>query len=170
MNEDSARQLNLLCKDVTETDLAYIAGLFDGEGSISTVFSNNKKNHLYLTICITNTDREILEWIKDILGGSIGIHHRPRGYRTCYRWVINHRLAIGRIMNALYPYLRIKKKQTELLLKLLNTFQSQPGSGVIGGKQTKLSFSEEYWNEIKHIVEDIRKLNMRKLARLKTVR
>ncbi len=60
-----------------DIDLAYIAGLVDGEGCIMIT----KENRLYteakhgyrfwLQVKITNTNKAVLEWVKDLFGGSV---------------------------------------------------------------------------------------------------
>ena len=62
-----------------ETDAAYIAGLFDGEGSIYYVKRTEKKkkhkgkgyrisNSLRLSMEITMTDQSVLAWLHEVLG------------------------------------------------------------------------------------------------------
>ena len=66
-------------KVVPETDRAYIAGLFDGEGSIHFKRGPEKKkkhkgkghrisNSLRLSMEITMTDRSVLMWVHEVLG------------------------------------------------------------------------------------------------------
>jgi len=49
-------------RKLTETEKAYIAGIIDGEGHVSV---KNRK------IAISNTDKNLMDWLKDKLGGSI---------------------------------------------------------------------------------------------------
>ena len=65
---------------IPDTDKAYIAGLFDGEGSIHIRRGIEKKkkhkgkpgyrlsNSLRLSMEITMTDRSVLMWVHDTLG------------------------------------------------------------------------------------------------------
>ena len=64
---------------IAETDIAYIAGLFDGEGSIHFKRGIEKKkkhkgkgyrmsNSLRLSMEITMTDRSVLAWVHEVLG------------------------------------------------------------------------------------------------------
>ena len=65
---------------ITDTDKAYIAGLFDGEGSIHFKRGLEKKkkhrgkpgyrmsNSLRLSMEITMTDRSVLTWVHEVLG------------------------------------------------------------------------------------------------------
>ena len=63
----------------TETDIAYIAGLFDGEGSIHFKRGIEKKkkhkgegyrlsNSMRISMEITMTDQSVLIWLHEVLG------------------------------------------------------------------------------------------------------
>lgn len=48
-------------------DWSYVAGFFDGEGSISIKNAKNKANTKFYTVCIAQKDRKILEEITEFL-------------------------------------------------------------------------------------------------------
>ena len=96
--------LNGLYKMVPETDRAYIAGLFDGEGSILFIGGIEKKkkhkggghrlsNSLRLSMEITMTDKSVLTWVHEVLGVGT-LTKKPRKgkrkdgtpYLMQYRW------------------------------------------------------------------------------------
>ena len=58
---------------IPETDRAYIAGLFDGEGSIHFKRAPEKKrsgtyNCMRISMEITMTDKSVLMWVHEVLG------------------------------------------------------------------------------------------------------
>ena len=58
---------------VPDTDKAYIAGLFDGEGSIHFKRAPEKKrsgtyNCMRISMEITMTDKSVLMWVHEVLG------------------------------------------------------------------------------------------------------
>ena len=64
---------------IAETDIAYIAGLFDGEGSINFTRRPEKKkkhkgkgyyisNSQRISMEISMTDRSVLIWLHEVLG------------------------------------------------------------------------------------------------------
>ena len=89
---------------IADTDLAYIAGLFDGEGSIYFKRGIEKKkkhtgkghrlsNSLRLSMEITMTDQSVLIWVHEILGvGTLnkkprkGLRKDGTKYLMQYRW------------------------------------------------------------------------------------
>ena len=104
---------------VSESDIAYIAGLFDGEGSISYKQYMRKRKHqkkAYPTwsirMEIAMTDRSVLIWLHEILGvGTVN----PKRYKTKYtvgwkkqgRWRCQFRDAYY-VARPLWPYVHVK--------------------------------------------------------------
>jgi len=89
---------------ITNEDIAYIAGLFDGEGSIYYAKRKEKKkkhkgkgyrisNSLRLSMEITMTDQSVLTWVHEVLGVGT-LNRKPRKgkrvdgtkYLMQYRW------------------------------------------------------------------------------------
>ena len=78
---------------IPETDKAYIAGLFDGEGSIHFKRGIEKKkkhkgkgyrlsNSMGISMEITMTDRSVLMWLHEVLGVGT-LRKKPRkGFRV----------------------------------------------------------------------------------------
>lgn len=65
----------------SQIDLAYMAGIFDGEGSVWT--RKTKDNQLEFHIQISNTVPSVLDWMINIL--KIGsIHNAPQNSQTHY--------------------------------------------------------------------------------------
>ena len=60
---------------VEEWKIAYFAGIIDGEGSIiiaKQAIRKGRKNHTYsLRICVVNSNKILLEWLRTNFGGSI---------------------------------------------------------------------------------------------------
>ena len=89
---------------ISDTDKAYIAGLFDGEGSIMMRRGIEKKkkhkgkgyrmsNSLRLSMEITMTDKSVVMWVHDVLGVGTFREKRVKGkrkdgtpYLKQYKW------------------------------------------------------------------------------------
>ena len=81
---------------MSETDIAYIAGLFDGEGNINYAKrreKKKKKGKVYETDCwrismeIAMTDKSVLVWLHEVLGvGTLNPKPRKNGHKMQYRW------------------------------------------------------------------------------------
>lgn len=97
-----------------QTDYAYIAGLLDGEGTI------NVSNTLLLFIRIRNTNKAVLEWVREIMGSG-NIYFDRRKDKPCYSLELACKKAIE-FLEPLRPYIRIKQEQVELALRLQNLY------------------------------------------------
>jgi len=113
-----------------DVDLAYYAGLVDGEGSIVIYLHNKTKNvrgyRYILHMAISNNDREIFEPLKAEFGGCISKWPCPPellGKRLDHwRFGISQRKCAS-FLEQLAPYLRIKRKQAELALEFQRHMQ-----------------------------------------------
>lgn len=125
-----------------KTDLAYVAGIIDGEGCIS--FSGRKaigegKNYSIYRVNVTvgNTSYWLLEYLQSNFGGSISSHYKiPTGknHKPAGQWALRNRSAC-KFLELILPYLHMKKLQAELALK----FQARRHNA--GGK--RLSAEEQ---------------------------
>lgn len=101
---------------LTEQELAYIAGFFDGEGSIGI---NRSKRQTWLEVCFANTDEPIIAWIYSKLGGRIRVIDRsqknPKWKKAFY--AISSSARACKILRTLLPYLRVKKDQAEIAIE-----------------------------------------------------
>lgn len=104
-----------------ETDLAYIAGLFDGEGHISLV--PVVYGRMALRVGITNTDVGVIQWLKGF-GGQARDKDNDGRDRTCYVWQITARRESVELLTALLPYLRIKRGKAVLALQLMRDIEA----------------------------------------------
>jgi len=93
-------------------ELAYIAGLIDGEGTIRV------SNRGSVGLRISNNNLEVLQWVNEQTGNrknKIYSDKRPVRVKTCYSLQWSGRKALF-ILREVLPYLRIKKERAELVL------------------------------------------------------
>ena len=135
----------------TSQDFAYIAGFLDGDGSIMVQIKkrgDTKKGwRIMFTICFYQDTRheKPLFWIRQKLG--IGyISRRNDGITECR---INGYETVGKILKALKPFIRFKRKQVDLSLRLI--------SFLI--KKDLMKFSEKERIKMANLMCDIRDEN-----------
>ena len=110
---------------IGEVDIAYIAGLFDGEGSINIKRGIEKKkkhkgkgyrtsNSMRISMEITMTDRSVLIWLHEVLGVGTLRPKKVKGKRTDgtpylkqYKWRCVFRDAF-KVCCLLFPYAHTK--------------------------------------------------------------
>ena len=114
-------------------DIAYIAGLFDGEGSIYYAKRREKKkkhngegyrysNSQRISMEITMTDRSVLEWVHEVLGvGTLnkkprkGLRKDGTKYLMQYRWRCTFRDAYY-VCRLLWPYAHTKLSKIQQVI------------------------------------------------------
>lgn len=107
---------------ILQTDLAYLAGLVDGEGTVSCSTTINKKGLqvLHKQLSIFNTNLVLISWITSRFGGVV--HSRQRSTK----WKEEHQVKWSAteasvILELVLPYLVIKKEQAEIFIALHKT-------------------------------------------------
>ncbi|MFH1398952.1 MAG: LAGLIDADG family homing endonuclease [Candidatus Woesearchaeota archaeon] len=103
-------------KNIARKDLAYLAGFFDGEGSISIYRLGNNPNHI--EIGIVQTIRDPLLLFAIYFKGYIQCKGRTKGGLQSFSFRTAGRENVADLLSVLYPYLIVKKAQIELLNKL----------------------------------------------------
>ena len=132
------------------TTLAYIAGFLDGDGSIffQIVPRKDYKQKFQIRTSIAFYQKkeyaEILEWIKSIFGAGY-IRHRKTGMSD---YTVVESKEVQKILHLLRPYVKLKKKQIELGLEIIEK---------IGKKRSNQDFLE-----ICKLVDKFRELNYSK--------
>ena len=111
----------------SDVDLAYLAGLIAGDGSIhvSKQPQKNRKFRPYyqISLCVEMVAQEEIDWIAKTFGGQMVMrirdkhHRRPSG-----RWKMNGAKAIE-VLKLVYPFLKHKKRQAALVFKLREIVQ-----------------------------------------------
>lgn len=120
-----------------DVDCAYLAGLFDGEGSTLVTFSPSPKltqkglknfPNCRVQFIITITKEQVLTWILNIFGKGRIYHQKSEHHRDMYRFVVHTPPDVKEIVELVKPHSRIKQEQlenleeaAELILKLRGT-------------------------------------------------
>jgi len=84
-------------KEYTIAQIAYFAGIVDGEGSIYIGnFSSNKKTgtpYYQTNMEVTNTDENLIIWLMENIGGGKTVYTHAQtpknSRRTVYRWMVS---------------------------------------------------------------------------------
>jgi LAGLIDADG DNA endonuclease family protein len=106
-------------------DLAYLAGLIDGEGTIfvQRVKNRNEKIsksgfHYRAGLAINMTDQATVKWAKEITGvGKIsGVRRHKKNHKPGFRWSVWSKQS-STLLLLLLPYLRLKKPHAENLIR-----------------------------------------------------
>ncbi len=102
-----------------DTNVAYIAGLFDGEGCVSYKQYMRKRSHnkkayptWQIRLEMAMTDKSILVWVCEVLGVGTVTEKKYKtaytvGWKKQWRWRCSHRDAYY-VSCLLFPYAHVK--------------------------------------------------------------
>jgi len=150
----------------------YIAGLFDGEGSIhieknlakpgSKIWRRGYRNNCYrLVVAIVNRNLRVLRMLKEEFGGTIMIHKSGFSKKSlpAYQWRITDNRAL-KFLETIKPYVIIKEPQVKLGI----TFQKHKNSWK---EQRTYQLSAEELNARERMRQKMHLLNNTWRGRLK---
>lgn len=136
-------------------DCIYLAGLFDGEGSVilSKLISKRSGAVSYTIGCsLPNTYHDAVVWVQETFGGSLQKRRRREmGWRDCWVWC-TWSTGAYRTLQRIAPFLRIKHRQARLAIEFYErtlTFD--------GNKWRRLTPDELAWREACYL--EMRRLN-----------
>ena len=152
--------------NIIETELAWMAGFFDGEGSImlGAYLQDNGNHHFKRRICVVNTNTEVLKVFQRCFGGSI---HRRRclekredfkNSKPTYEWAL-HSKDSAYFIGEMIPYLKLKKCQADLFMDYDHWLNSCPIWGRKGANKNEKT--RESLDARLYLVETMHKLNKR---------
>ena len=119
---------------IAQTDIAYIAGLFDGEGSIHYKRGPEKKkkhngkghrisNSMRISMEITMTDHSVLIWLHEVLGVGTLTPKKVKGrrkdgtkYLNQYRWRCTFRDAY-QVCLLIWPFAHVKLPKIQQIIE-----------------------------------------------------
>ena len=114
------RALTLELLGTNELEVAYIAGLFDGEGCVSSkATQTNHGSRQTVSIQVDMTTPAPLYLCQRIFGGKVVPSQQRYGWNTLYYWRLGSKKAEF-FLRVIEPYLIIKKEEANLAITFLN--------------------------------------------------
>ena len=128
---------------VSESSIAYIAGLFDGEGSLHIKRSpEKKKNHkgngyrisnsMRISMEISMTDEDVIRLVHETLKVGTVIKRNIKGvtksggkFKTQWRWRCTFR-DVYYVVRLLWPYTQVKLHKIEQVIDHYESYDGQP--------------------------------------------
>jgi hypothetical protein len=157
---------------VKQTTISYLAGLVDGEGyvgikkDLTSVRNKHSKSPLYHErIQIRMSDEDAIKLFKETFGGNYYFEKKKANNlltkKRMYCYQISD-LSAANALKLLLPYLKIKKRQAQICLKLHRNKRTKLAKkrGNIGGRikgkgrsmsQKILNYRDNLWKQIKQL-------------------
>lgn len=113
-------------KNATMADLAWLAGIIDGEGSIfvmrNTRTDRERTFNYVMRICVQSTDDIMARECLNITGEgyTFPVYEKRENQQNSLKWQVNGKKAV-RVLKALLPYLKVKKDQAESAISFQET-------------------------------------------------
>jgi hypothetical protein len=126
---------------------SYIAGIIDGEGTITLSRSSKTSKFRHPIISVSNTDMNILNLLKNSVGGSISKHKTyKKHHKQSWSWKISYNKALLLLEN-IRPYLRCNEKiyRMNILLNEYKSVTNRNGKYTNQQKKKKLDFENRFF-------------------------
>ena len=135
---------------------AYMAGIVDGEGSIS-VKSESKSRPYIIYLNVTNCNYDMIYLFEKEFGGKVRSRKpKNKNWKLCYEWILSKKQA-ATTLKLLLPYIRIKRRQALLVLRLAS-IKTWYNGGYLRWNRDKWIKVERIYSKIK---TKCKKLNRR---------
>jgi len=132
-----------------EVEKAYLAGIVDGEGTVTLMKHHKNETHIPF-VGIANNNLELLKWTKSLIGGNIcSKKKRLPHHKDSYVLNIRQDRAL-RFLGEIKQYLIIKRKQAELITAKYKSVTHRAGK-----------YTPEMLIRKEKLVAEIRRLNQR---------
>ena len=123
------------------TDISYMAGLFDGEGSVEykkrkQLKKGNKKAYYFWCIrCeMSMTDQGVMEWFHETIGcGTLNKREAKKswtGKKPQWRWRCQYRDAL-QFAKLLWPYAQVKLHKLEQIIDHYEPRAQELGDNIV---------------------------------------
>jgi hypothetical protein len=138
---------------LTETDLAYVAGIVDGEGCIQVQKYKKRKRErstpYKLQLRVSNTDLRLVQHLQSLFPGYIyNGSEKRKNRRNQFYWHVNGKKA-AHILEKLVPFLVSKKDQAEIAIAFQDTFNQY--YGIYGLPKEIIAFREECYQKCRKL-------------------
>ena len=145
---------------ISQSDIAYIAGLFDGEGSIYFARRIEKKNKhkgkgyrtsmsQRISMEITMTDESVVRWVHEVLGVGTVVRKPRKGrrkdgtkYLMQYKWRCTFRQAYY-VCCLIWPYAHTKLTKINHILEHYKDNEKMINGKVVNLEEYKKAMSLE---------------------------
>jgi len=127
---------------MNDLDVAYAAGLFDGEGHIAIVHrkanpaatKKNRYERYYLALTLSQNREPVIRWLQQTFGGSVKFASGKRSYDAGryirWDWVLSTASAAA-FLRQILPHLRVKAEEAKIALKLQSTVTLNTGRSAL---------------------------------------
>ena len=138
-------------KSISHELVCWMAGFFDGEGSVSLYIDTIPKVRLQIQIQITCSVEKPIKVFSDYFGGNVFRYQRKPSELPMYKWALTSAKRSKVFLETLFPYMQIKGEVSRLALEVLCIqVQHKPIKGR-GYSDAQISFFQQNRKQIMHL-------------------
>lgn len=165
-------------QDNQREEIIYLAGLFDGEGTICIqkdnrpLYKDNGKgwNPIYnVAVRIGMIEQKAIQSFQDFFNvGYVDCEKVYHSFRPMYRWAVRAKDDVQFVLKQLLPYLRVKQTQAKLGLRFYEEAPAKRGTFLT---PECLAKREQFFLEMKKLNGiDISPATTKRMGRPKSIR
>lgn len=126
---------------MTELEKAYLAGVIDGEGTITLTKDGEFR---YPTITFCNNDKGIIDYVNTFCLGTVSVKRSDNPlHKDNYVWKLAHRRAVD-VIQEILPYMHESKKVARGKTIIENYIALTPRNGKYSAE---LKIKKHLWEE-----------------------
>ena len=116
---------------LTETEIAWLAGLLEGEGCFSLDRPGGKNSrYRAFRISLASTDQDVIETVHRLTGAgrieTMWATVRAENQKTAYRWALNRRDHVRLLIDRTLPYLHERRRtKASALLTAMKEYEEK---------------------------------------------
>lgn len=137
-------------KSLTDIEAAWIAGIIDGEGTITLTTQRRGQPFKNVQISVASTSYELLRMLKDMTGvGHVSQKKKYEAHhKQSYTWQVATSGQAIDLLRKLLPFLResVKWKRAKKLVSEWNSVTKRNGKYSDEARSRKLQFEEEFFS------------------------
>lgn len=119
--------INITSLECSETDVAWIAGIVEGEGSLG-VYPDKRDGSKRFVLTVTMTDKDIIDRLSRLTGmGSLHSRTRKLGKKRQYTWTVGAMDDVYSLVVAILPWLGQRRtEQATNLIREREAYTARP--------------------------------------------
>ena len=137
-----------------ETELAYLAGIIDGEGTLGVSKHKKERGHHYPYLTIANTSFALIQLVHKLIGEGSVYEYKSRQpkWKASYEFALRGN-GLRRFLPLIQEFLFLKRRQAELVSEMLRLTNRKDPTYVYKDPK-RLERREE-------IIEELHALNLK---------
>lgn len=105
---------------IEEKDLAYAAGIIDGEGCLY-IYEKKPGRHsrtpeYQMGVNVSMTDVDTIKWLWQKWNGNLSARIKKENWRPQLQWRVASKLGL-KFLKDVYPYLKVKKREAMICIR-----------------------------------------------------